>query len=162
MPKDLIKTTLDQAKAAGIQNILALRGDPPKGTEKWEASEDGFKYAIDLVKFIREEYGDYFGIAVAGYPEKHPEATDYKEDLHYLKAKIDAGADFVITQLFYNPDCFLRFVDDCRKIGMTCPIIPGIMPISSYKGFMNMTKFCKVSIPTHVTSTLAEIKDVGF
>ncbi len=102
MPKGSIKNALDSAKEAGIQNILALRGDPPRGITEFKECEGGFSYAIDLVKFIREEYGDYFCIAVAGYPEGHSEAESFEIDIYHLKAKVEAGADFIITQLFYD------------------------------------------------------------
>lgn len=119
-----IKEKLTIAKKNGIQNILALRGDPPKGTETWEKTEGGFQYAIDLIKFIKQEFGDYFGIGVAGYPQGHPDGN-YEEDLKFLKLKVDAGAEFIVTQLFYDVDQFLDFVKDCRKIGITVPILPG-------------------------------------
>ncbi|KAH7438167.1 hypothetical protein KP509_04G003600 [Ceratopteris richardii] len=123
---------------------------------------------MDRVKHIRHHYGDYFGITVAGYPEAHPEvitsdkgATQeaYYKDLLYLKSKVDAGADVIITQLFYDTDLFLKFYNDCRKLGITCPIVPGIMPINNYKGFKRMTGFCKTKIPAEVTNALEPIKD---
>eukprot|EP00296_Roombia_truncata_P000220 JP435885.1.p1 GENE.JP435885.1~~JP435885.1.p1 ORF type:complete len:304 (-),score=141.86 JP435885.1:279-1190(-) len=150
---------LEKAKAAGIQNILALRGDPPAGQEKWEVTEGGFANGVDLVKYIREKYGDYFSIAVAGYPEGHIEAESYEKDLQYLKEKVDAGADMVITQLFYDVDLFLKWVQDCRDIGIKVPIIPGIMPINTYGGFTRMTGFCKTKIPQAITDALEPIKD---
>jgi len=159
MSIEMIDKALKDAKAAGIRNILALRGDPPKGADQWEKCENGFGYAVDLVKYIREHYGDYFGIAVAGYPEMHVEAESKEKDLQYLKEKIDAGADFVITQLFYSVDLFLQWVDDCRKIGITCPIIPGIMPIQNYRGFKRMTGFCKTFVPQEILDALEPIKD---
>jgi methylenetetrahydrofolate reductase (NADPH) len=100
--KETMKKYLDKAKALGIRNILALRGDPAVGSE-WEYQENGFNYAADLVKFIRENYGDYFTICVAGYPHGHPDSTSYEDDLNNLKLKVDAGADFIITQLFFKP-----------------------------------------------------------
>ncbi len=132
----LVKKTLDEAKQHNIRNILALRGDPPHGQD-WVVTDSNFKYAVDLVKYIRKEYGDYFGISVAGYPEGHPDGG-YRKDLKYLKMKVDAGADFVITQLFYDVDKFLNFVKDCRKAGITCPILPGILPIINYNNFRRM------------------------
>eukprot|EP01029_Cantina_marsupialis_P022206 TRINITY_DN5412_c0_g2_i1.p1 TRINITY_DN5412_c0_g2~~TRINITY_DN5412_c0_g2_i1.p1 ORF type:complete len:597 (-),score=203.32 TRINITY_DN5412_c0_g2_i1:321-2111(-) len=159
LPISMVKDALEAAKDAGVQNILALRGDPPKGSEKWEATEDGFNYAIDLVKYIRQEYGDYFGIAVAGYPEKHVESKSYEEDIKFLKQKVDAGADFVVSQLFYNVDKFFTFERDCRAAGITCPIIPGVMPIHTYKGFKRMTGFCKIEIPDELMRGLEAVKD---
>lgn len=155
--EEIVRNALEEAKSNNIRNILALRGDPPIG-EDWKASDEKFKYAIDLVKFIREEYGDFFGICVAGYPEGHPDGN-YEEDLKYLKLKVDAGADIVITQLFYDVDLFLKFVDDCRKIGINCPILPGILPIVSYNNFKRMIGFCKVSVPEYILDDLEKIKD---
>jgi len=91
--------------------------DPPRGSDSWEQCDDGFAHAVDLVKFIRKNYGDYFGITVAGYPETHVSAASPEEDLKYLKEKVDAGADFIITQLFYDVNMFFEFVKRCRKIG---------------------------------------------
>ena len=157
MNQVIIINALEEAKNNGIRNILALRGDPPVG-ENWEAADENFKYALDLVKFIRKKYGDYFGICVAGYPEGHPDG-EYNQDLIYLKQKVDAGADFIITQLFYDVDIFLNFVDDCRKIGIKCPILPGILPIINYNNFKRMTGFCKVKVPQGILDDLNEIKD---
>ncbi|KAK1379456.1 Methylenetetrahydrofolate reductase [Heracleum sosnowskyi] len=168
MPVDKIDHALDTIKKSGIQNVLALRGDPPHGQDKFVQVEGGFSCALDLVKHMRSKYGDYFGITVAGYPEAHPdviqssgEATleSYENDLAYLKKKVDAGADVIVTQLFYDTDIFLKFVNDCRQIGITIPIVPGIMPINNYKGFIRMTGFCKTKIPAEVTAALESIKD---
>ncbi|CAH9075565.1 unnamed protein product [Cuscuta epithymum] len=168
MPVEKIDHALDTIKSNGIQNVLALRGDPPHGQDKFVQVEGGFSCALDLVKHIREKYGDFFGITVAGYPEAHPdvipasgEATleAYQNDLAYLKRKVDAGADLIITQLFYDTDNFLKFVNDCRQIGITCPIVPGIMPINNYKGFIRMTGFCKTKIPPEIMAALEPIKD---
>eukprot|EP00271_Cylindrocystis_brebissonii_P012969 TRINITY_DN32499_c0_g1_i1.p1 TRINITY_DN32499_c0_g1~~TRINITY_DN32499_c0_g1_i1.p1 ORF type:complete len:597 (-),score=129.56 TRINITY_DN32499_c0_g1_i1:465-2255(-) len=168
MPATKVDEALDHIKAAGIQNVLALRGDPPHGQDKFQTVEGGFSCALDLVKHIREKYGDYFGITVAGYPEAHPDVIGadglaseeaYRSDLEYLKKKVDAGADMIITQLFYDVDRFLKFVNDCREMGITVPIIPGIMPLSSYGGFKRMTGFCKTRIPPEIWAALEPIKD---
>eukprot|EP00462_Mataza_sp_D1_P013659 CAMPEP_0175152618 /NCGR_PEP_ID=MMETSP0087-20121206/19218_1 /TAXON_ID=136419 /ORGANISM="Unknown Unknown, Strain D1" /LENGTH=553 /DNA_ID=CAMNT_0016439079 /DNA_START=223 /DNA_END=1884 /DNA_ORIENTATION=+ len=159
MPRAKVKDALLKAKAAGIRNILALRGDPARGDEQWEACEDGFDHAVNLVEFIREEFKDEFGIAVAGYPEGHVAATSIEEDIKFLKQKVDAGADFVITQLFYDVDIFLGWVDKCRAAGITCPIIPGIMPIQNYNGFKRMTSFCKTHVPQEIINTIQPMKD---
>jgi len=168
MPVEKLESALQEVKKAGIHNILALRGDPPKGEEEFKVVEGGFACALDLVKYIRAQYGDYFGIAVAGYPEAHPETIvedpeqmkkNYWENLDYLKAKIDAGADFIVTQLFYRVDRFLQFVKDCRSIGINCPILPGIMPIMTYGGFKRMTTFCKTDVPQEVSDMMESIKD---
>ena len=168
MPVDKIDHALETIKSNGIQNVLALRGDPPHGQEKFVQTEGGFACARDLVKHIRSKYGDYFGITIAGYPEAHPDVIGsnglaspegYQNDLAYLKSKVDAGADLIVTQLFYDTDIFLKFVNDCRQIGITCPIVPGIMPINNYKGFIRMTGFCKTKIPDEIMAALEPIKD---
>lgn len=158
-----------QVKAEGIQNILALRGDPPKGSSTFEAVEGGFACALDLVRYIRAEYGDFFGLTVAGYPEAHPDgiSTDdpekqkaaYAGDLAYLKQKVDAGGEVVVTQLFYDVELFLKFVSDCRDAGITVPIIPGVMPIQTYGGFKRMTGFCKTYVPPDISALLDSIQD---
>mmetsp|Transcript_44827 Transcript_44827/g.114603 ORF Transcript_44827/g.114603 Transcript_44827/m.114603 type:complete len:601 (+) Transcript_44827:95-1897(+) len=168
MPKEKLDEALIVIKEAGIQNILALRGDPPKGEETFTAVEGGFNCALDLVKYIRDTQGDYFGIGVAGYPEAHPDVISedaaeqekaYRGDLDYLKKKIDAGGEFIVTQLFYDCDKFIKFVADCRAMDITVPIIPGIMPIMTYGGFKRMTGFCKTYVPQDIMDTLEPIKD---
>jgi methylenetetrahydrofolate reductase (NADPH) len=156
--EQLINETLDYAKRENITNILALRGDPPSDTKSWTATDENFQYGSDLVKYIKKKYNDTFGICVAGYPEGHPD-SNYDDDLIYLKKKFDCGADFIITQLFYDVDIFLKFFNDCRKIGITCPILPGILPIVGYNNFKRMTSFCNISVPEHITQTLEKIKD---
>jgi methylenetetrahydrofolate reductase (NADPH) len=154
----IIRDALNHAKDNNIRNILALRGDAPYGNAKWTATDKQFKHAIDLVKFIRKEHGEYFSICVAGYPEGHPDG-DYETDLKFLKDKIDAGADFIITQLFYDVNVFIKFVKDCRKIGIQCPILPGILPIINYNNFKRMVGFCKVKVPEQILSDLEIIKN---
>eukprot|EP01112_Ceratiomyxa_fruticulosa_P001734 TRINITY_DN118_c0_g3_i1.p1 TRINITY_DN118_c0_g3~~TRINITY_DN118_c0_g3_i1.p1 ORF type:complete len:590 (-),score=124.48 TRINITY_DN118_c0_g3_i1:117-1886(-) len=158
MPQENIYSALEKAKSCGIQNILALRGDPPRG-EEWRPIEGGFSHGVDLVKYIRKTYGNEFGIAVAGYPEGHSDAVDKELDLKYLKEKVDAGADIIITQLFYDVDLFIEWVAKCRKIGITCPILPGIMPIHTYAGFVRMTTLSKTHVPTEISEALEPIKD---
>jgi len=158
---DLVIQSLDYAKQHGIRNILALRGDPCQNhfhDSTWKETDNKFKYAIDLVKFIRTQYGNHFGISVAGYPEGHPDGN-YQDDLGYLKQKVDAGADFIITQIFYDLDKFFQFIKDCRAIGITCPILPGILPIINYRNFKRMTGFCRVHVPDSLMETLEEIKN---
>lgn len=159
MPQEKIEYALNTAKENGIRNILALRGDPPQGADKWIKCAGGFNYASDLVRYIRNRYGDYFGICVGGYPEGHPEAVDKKNDLQNLRGKVDAGADFIITQLFYDVDEYLTFLESCRSIGITCPIIPGLMPIQNYNGFLRFTNLSQTKVPKQVLDTLEPIKD---
>jgi methylenetetrahydrofolate reductase (NADPH) len=168
MPVEKLEAALQQCKAAGIHNILALRGDPPHGQDTFTQVEGGFACALDLVRYIRKNHGDYFGICVSGYPEAHPDSiTDdpvqmeksYWENIEYLKQKVEAGADFVITQLFYDVDTFLKFVADCRSVDITVPILPGIMPIMAYGGFTRMTSFCKTKVPKHIADAVEAIKE---
>lgn len=163
-----IEIALQECKKAGIRNILALRGDPPAGEGKFTQIEGGFGCALDLVKYIREHHGDYFGICVSGYPEAHPDKIDadpaemkknYWADIAYLKKKVQAGADFVITQLFYDVDGYLQFVKDCRSVDIRVPILPGIMTITTYGGFKRMTAFCKTRVPAHISDTIEALKD---
>lgn len=149
---------LDKAKDKGLRNILALRGDLPDVDAKWEFDPDKFNYSTDLVRHIRKQYGDYFTICVAGYPTGHPEANSYEEDLIHLKEKVDAGADFIITQLFFRASTFKRFVDDCRAIGITVPIIPGIMPIQSYESLRHIVKLSRLEIPESILAIVQPLK----
>jgi len=156
--KEDITGYLSKAKGLGLRNILALRGDLPNIDENWEFDENKFNYATDLVKHTRKEFGDYFTICVAGYPTGHPEAVSYEDDLCHLKEKVDAGADFIITQLFFKPATFKKFVDDCRAIGITCPIIPGIMPIQSYDSLRHIVKLSKLEVPEEIKNIVEPLK----
>ncbi|CAB3991290.1 methylenetetrahydrofolate reductase-like isoform X1, partial [Paramuricea clavata] len=156
--RETITRHLYKAKSMGIRNILALRGDPPHG-EDFEVVDEGLVYGTDLVKHIRQEFGDSFTICVAGYPQGHPDCSSYEEDLIHLKEKVDAGADFVITQLFFETKTFLKFVDDCREIGIDVPIIPGVMPIQSYDSLRHLVKLSKLSIPQDLLDAIQPIKD---
>ncbi len=158
---DEIKVILNHAKEVGIQNILALRGDPPRGAIAWESTPGGCDHAIDLIKLIRKEHGDYFGIAVAGFPEGHPQSRgeDASDEMLFLKEKIDAGADFILTQFFYDTEVFLTFQKNCKAMGIHCPIVPGMMPIQSYSSFQKMTSFCRTRVPDEVWRDLAPIRD---
>lgn len=150
---------LDAARKAGIQNILVLRGDPVRGASSFTECDKGFSHAIDLIRFIRKMYGDVFCIGVAAHPEGHLHGVDKHQELVYLKEKVDTGADFIITQLFYDVAIYKEFVIECRQIGVTCPIIPGVMPIQTYGGFVRMTSFCETRVPDEIKTTLEPIKD---
>jgi len=153
---------LNQAKTCGIRNILALRGDPPRGKARWsphDVSGGGCDRAIDLVRLIRKWHGPYFGIAVAGHPEGHPASESVDDEMRHLRAKVDAGADFVLTQFFYDVRSFLDYVRRCREYGIACPIVPGIMPVQSYQSFQRMTEYCGVSVPPAVLERLEAVKD---
>jgi methylenetetrahydrofolate reductase (NADPH) len=159
LSKSKLTQALNQAKEVGIQNILALRGDPPRDQAEWTPCAEGFAHAVDLVRFIRQEYGSWFGIAVAGYSEGHIESDNFELDMQYLKEKVDAGADYIITQMFYDVESFLDWVAQCRHYGITCPILPGIMPIQTYGGFQRMTTMSCTKVPKSVYAALEPIKD---
>eukprot|EP00118_Oscarella_pearsei_P005553 m.25641 g.25641 ORF g.25641 m.25641 type:complete len:662 (+) comp28853_c0_seq4:64-2049(+) len=156
--KDQLIGHLKKAKLAGIRNVLALRGDAPGGGE-WKTPKGGLSYGSDLVRLIKEKFGDYFGICVAGHPRGHPEATNYEEDLIHLKEKVDAGADFIITQLFFEVDTYIEYVKDCRRVGITVPIIPGIMPIQGYNSLRHLVKLSKLEVPDVIQQAILPIKD---
>lgn len=159
MPVESIDSALKAAKTSGCQNILALRGDPPKGQTNWESCENGFNYAVDLVRYIRKKYGNYFCIAVAGHPEGHIDNEDKENDLLRLKEKVDAGADLIVTQLFFDVDIFINFVKRCRAIGIHCPILPGIFPIQSYGGLRRVISYNNNYVPQKLWDDLESIKD---
>lgn len=159
MPIELIDKALRDAYNSGCQNILALRGDPPVEGGEWTAIEGGFTHAKDLVKYIREKYGDHFDIGVAAYPEGHPEETDIDLLVDYLKEKIDAGADFIITQMFYDAENFIEWCKKLRAKDINVPIIPGIMPISTYAAFKRRATWCEINVPQEFEDKLLEVKD---
>lgn len=144
---------LQRATDIGVDYIVALRGDPPKGTEAFSVTQGGLRYGNELVALIREHFQD-FGIAVAGYPEVHQEAVDAKTDLDHLKRKVDAGADIVITQLFYENSDFYRFRDDCGRAGINVPIVPGILPVTNFKQAQKIAGMCKAAIPTALADAM--------
>jgi len=152
-----ILTVLKELKERGIENVLALRGDPPKENASFKRPENGFGYAVELIRFIRENFPDDFSLGTAGYPEKHIECKTPELDLEHLKAKVDAGADFVITQLFFINENFFRFVDRARRIGIRVPIIPGIMPVTNSSQLSIFEKMCGVQIPSGLREDLAKI-----
>ena len=149
---------LDPASAAGIQNIMALRGDPPKGQETFTAVDGGLQYANELVELIRN-HSSSFGIGIAGYPEKHLEASSMEADLQNLKRKVDAGGDAIFTQLFFVNDHFFRFRDQCDKLGITIPIVPGIMPITDFARIQRITAMCGTDFPADLSAKLEAVKD---
>jgi len=146
----------DGLKKMGVDNILALRGDVPPGQDPETAFTD-YKHAVSLVSEIRK-LGD-FSIGVAGYPEKHPEAPSLEQDISYLKEKADAGADFIITQLFFNNDAYSAFLEKCANAGINLPILPGIMPVTSYKQLKKFAGMCGASIPQEMEQALNKIQN---
>ncbi|GAA5903910.1 methylenetetrahydrofolate reductase (NAD(P)H) MET12 [Sporobolomyces salmoneus] len=158
MQEGVLDRTLQRAKELGVVNLLALRGDPPRGEEYWTAASDEFQHATDLVKYVRKQYGQDFCIGVAGYPEGHADSPDREDDIDYLYEKQQAGADFVVTQLFYDVDVFINWYKKCRARGITIPILPGIMPIQNYLSFRRMTNLCGTYIPPEIMSDLERIQ----
>jgi methylenetetrahydrofolate reductase (NADPH) len=150
---------LTEAKQRGADYIVALRGDPPKGSEKFEAVEGGLRYANELVELIRDRFKDDFGIAVAGYPEVHQEAPDAKTDMDNLKRKVDAGADIIITQLFYDNADFYRFRDDCVAAGIDVPLVPGVLPVTNFKQAQRIAGMCKARIPADMAAAMEKHDD---
>jgi methylenetetrahydrofolate reductase (NADPH) len=138
-----IRDLLQRYRAAGIRRLVALRGDLPSGM----AAPGSFRYANELVEFIRKETGDWFHLEVAAYPEVHPQAPSADGDLRNFKRKIDAGANSAITQYFYNVDAYTQFVEAARKLGVNVPIVPGIMPIASYSKLSRFSESCGAEIP---------------
>lgn len=141
--RENIREILDEYKGQGIRHLVALRGDLPSGT--LDAGE--FNYANELVSFIRAETGDWFEIEVAAYPEIHPQARSWKDDLANFKRKVDAGADSAITQYFFNADAYFRFVEETRAMGVEIPVVPGIMPIGNYTQLARFSDACGAEIP---------------
>lgn len=152
--RDQIDALLRKAAEDGIENVVALRGDPPEGKGPFVAVEGGFAHANELVAHIREHHD--FGIAVAGYPEKHHEAPDMDTDLSYLKRKVDTGADLVITQLFFQNADFFSFAERTRELGIRVPVVPGLLPIHSYQQIKRISEMCGAKIPEALRAELEE------
>lgn len=148
---------LNKIQEHNIENIIALRGDPPKGTSTFIQPKDGFLHANELVEHIRE-HGE-FGIGVAGYPETHTEAPSSEMDLLNLKRKVDNGADIIITQLYYDNQHYYRFLNKCRALGISQPIIPGLMPVLSFEQIKRITTMCGATIPINLLKTMEEAGD---
>jgi methylenetetrahydrofolate reductase (NADPH) len=140
---------IGEMKKRNIRNILALRGDPPVGVEHWETAPDGFEYCYQLIELIRT-HGDFFSIGVAGFPEGHIDCPDKETDSKYLKIKIDAGGEFVITQLFFDNKDYFEYMDRIKKVGVTVRIIPGILPITDYQKLKRFCEGCGATIPQRV------------
>jgi methylenetetrahydrofolate reductase (NADPH) len=149
-----IGEVLDGLAEAGVQNIMALRGDPPAGQDRFVRTEGGFGFANDLVAFIRARLGERVCVGGAGYPEGHVECRDLDRDIANLKRKVDAGLDFVVTQLFFDNRVYFDFVARARAVGITVPIVPGIMPIRNLASVERMTKLCGATIPAPLFAEL--------
>ena len=154
---DEILNVLESIKKQNVDNVLALRGDPPAGEINFTKPNNGFGYAVELVQFICERFS--FCVGVAGYPEGHPESSNREEDLFHLKKKILAGASFIVTQLFFDNKYYFDFVASLRKIGVDVPVIPGIMPIVNLKQIKRFIKMCGATIPHDLMVRLEEAQD---
>jgi methylenetetrahydrofolate reductase (NADPH) len=144
--------TLDGIAEAGIENILALRGDPPKGQTEWRAHPGGLRYSTELAELISSRYP--FSVGAACFPEVHPEAPDQPSDLYFLREKVESGASFLITQLFFDNELYFNFVEEARAAGIDVPIIPGIMPITDLKQIKTITGMCGATIPDSLQEQL--------
>ena len=153
--REELRQLLKLYRALNCRRIVALRGDLPSGM----ARMGDFRFASELVAFIREEHGDWFHIEVGCYPEMHPQAEDAFADLRHFKAKADAGADAAITQYFYNADAYFRFVDDARKLGVDIPVVPGIMPISNFTQLRRFSEACGAEIPRWIAKRMQAYGD---
>ncbi|MBI4368015.1 MAG: methylenetetrahydrofolate reductase [NAD(P)H] [Candidatus Omnitrophica bacterium] len=159
--KDEIETVLEELHEKGIENIVALRGDPPKGESEFKPVPNGFRHASELVRFIRKhpKFQDAFSLAVAGYPECHVECRDREKDLQHLKMKVEEGSDVVITQLFFNNRDFFDFVNRCRKTGIRIPIVPGIMPVTHGPQIQRFASMCGAGIPKKIQEAIEKFGD---
>ncbi len=155
--RDELASILDRVQSRGIQNVLALRGDPPKGDATFVRPEGGFGHASELIQFVRERYR--FCVGGACYPEKHPESPSADEDLRWTLHKVRAGVEFLITQLFFDSEDYFRFVERAREAGVTIPIVPGIMPITSVSQIERFTQMCGARIPEDLHGRLRRFQD---
>ena len=157
--KEEIKTILTEMKNRGIRNVLALRGDPPKENLNWQPGPENFKFSCELCGLIRKDFQDDFTIGVAGFPEGHLLSPNREIDADYLKIKIESGADYVLTQLFFNNQDYFDYVRRLRKRQVTARIIPGIIPITDYQGIVNFCKVCGAGIPQEVHKIFAPLQN---
>jgi methylenetetrahydrofolate reductase (NADPH) len=148
---------LSSYRDQGVSRLVVLRGDRPAG----QHSPGPFQYANELVRYIRREFGDFFHIEVACYPECHPESRSQQEEMFYFKQKVEAGADGAVTQYFYNADAYFAFTDDCRRAGIDIPITPGIMPITNYRQLSRFSEMCGAEIPQWIRKRLEGFGDDG-
>ena len=165
-PVSRLREILDEVRDAGIENILALRGDPPRGETEWRPHPEGLHSSPELTELIAADYD--FCIGAACFPEVHPEAPDLEHDLRFIKRKVDAGASFLITQLFFDNQLYFDFVQEARAAGIDVPIIPGIIPVTNYAQIKRFTQICGASIPPELERELAAradfpdaVKDLG-
>lgn len=153
--RETLRGMLQDYRAAGVERLVVLRGDRPEGM----SGPGPFQYANELVSFVREEFGNQFRIEVGCYPEFHPESASPKSELENFKRKVEAGANGAVTQYFYNADCYFRFVDECRAMGIEIPITPGIMPITNYRQLARFSEMCGAEIPQWIRRRLEGFGD---
>jgi methylenetetrahydrofolate reductase (NADPH) len=158
---DQLRDYLTAAQSAAVDYIVALRGDPPRGQSEFQAVAGGLRYANELVSLIRAEFPQY-GIAVAGYPEVHQEAPSAEVDLENLRRKVDAGADIIVTQLFYDNADFFRFRDRCEQAGIRVPIVPGLLPVTNLAQVQRIASLCKARLPGDFVSALSQRDDADW
>ncbi|HEY1275040.1 MAG TPA: methylenetetrahydrofolate reductase [NAD(P)H] [Thermoleophilaceae bacterium] len=151
-PRERIQEILGQIESAGIENVLALRGDPPRGETEWRPHPGGLHYSVELIRLIRERFD--FCVGAACFPEIHPDAPGRSADLRYAREKEEAGASFLITQLFFDNELYFDYVEEARAAGITVPIVPGIMPITNFSQIKRFTEMCGASIPEHLEEQL--------
>src|SRR2546421_212651 len=155
--REELQVILDGIGEAGIENVLALRGDPPRGETEWKPHPGGLHYSTELAKLISDNYD--FAIGAACFPEVHPEAPDMAHDIRFLREKVASGVGFLITQLFYDNDLYFNFVEEVRAAGITAPIVPGIMPVTNYGQIKRITEMCRATLPETFERELAERAD---
>jgi len=156
--REELRATLDRMRDAGVENVLALRGDPPKGQERWTKTAGGLEFSHELVELLRSEYPE-FVVGGAAFPETHIHATSPEDDIRFLKAKVDAGMQFLITQLFFDNAHYFDFVERAREAGVAVPIIPGVMPITSFEGIKRMTTLSAAVLPEDLERELEARKE---
>ncbi len=157
--KAQIQDILNDVKSRGIENILALRGDPPLDHPDWKPGLDNFKYSCELCGFIRRHFGNDFGIGVAGFPEGHPLCRDLMQDALYLKNKLSFGGEFVITQFFFDNQAYFNYITRLRDFGVTARILPGIIPIANYKTILQFAQRDKIAITDEIKKIFTPIQD---
>lgn len=157
--KEEIESRLDNLEFLGINNIVALRGDSTVGEKRFTPTPGGFRYANELIEGIRNHNKDYFCIGVGGYPEKHFEAANIETDIANLKRKVDAGADYIITQMFFDNKVYYDFVEKCREAGINVPIIPGLKPLSTARQISMLPEAFSLNIPVELTQAIAEVEN---
>jgi len=157
--KDEIKAILTEIKRLNISNVLALRGDPPRDNPDWKPSPENFQYSSELVGFMRQNFDDYFGIGVAGFPEGHVLCPDRDRDAEFQKKKFDAGADFVITQLFFENKDYFDYVNRLKKLGINKRVLPGVLPITDYNALVRFCAVCGATVPQKIHDLFGPIKD---